>query len=384
MSYRYSLVLLAFLLSACDAVSSQAIAPLSAPDAKATAIVANAAADAAVVIDSNRQIQQAAQNNAKLQETQTAIAVTQQAQSIALVQATIDAAHLQATQTAQSIHTAATMDALSIISTENQVTTTQAIRAAEVDKKTSPGYTLLESQAWPALVFGAVLIILAIAVAIIIVVLGVSARGHVAKKFEAGGQVWFVPMIGRPVPLLLADPTAPPDEDEDQGNEMVTGNRVTGNSSVTREGNTSETPEMTLNSSQGSGTLHQYTDSQWAKLQETKEDALELLRRSMEYHRSRGVIDTGEIPRYNHINCKPEWRGAIVDNLVVSRLATKGPKGTFVTHEGGETLRELYHRITRNDKRVYPVGFNQFPPEPLDPLARAIKKALPLQERSAD
>lgn len=369
------LILLAviFLLTACDALPAVGT-PTPTLSARVAGSNANATAEYAAAISAD-----------SADASQASYAATQQAQranASAATQATLDAGYIaeqnsrvavaqSAARKAQNSEAAqATMDAANAISATFMTTSTMVMRAMDVQKAYHQDDFLYQALDWIVYAFPRAMIYIALPVILIIFLI---QRGR-ALGARLDDAIY---------PRQKALPPPQSDDNENIGNELETGNRVTGNSTVTQAGNSQKNGEMTLNSAQGSGVLHQYTESQWMQLQSAKRDALDLLQRSLEYHRSRGLHDTGQIPRYHLINCKPEWRGGIVNNLIGSGLATKSATGTFVTQIGGETLGELAHRITRNEVRVYPVGFDQLPPEPLDTLARVIKKALPRRETGA-
>jgi hypothetical protein len=107
------------------------------------------------------------------------------------------------------------------------------------------------------------------------------------------------------------------------------------------------------------------TPAERAELLATRHEAIGLLAKCSDYYKA-NPPDTGIIPRYTEIGMNAEARGLIVDNLVYSGcVSVIKNKRTFVVPEIG-TCAALLRLIVSNQRRIYPVGYNERRQERLD------------------
>lgn len=177
--------------------------------------------------------------------------------------------------------------------------------------------------------------------------------------------------------------------DDDQESDEETGNTETpGNTGNTTVSAVSE--YMTVNDSSGSRLVKRMTKDEFDEFVDVRNDALDLLRLCIEYHRLMHEPDDGLIPHYSAFKKRAEMntgigadtRGKIVKNLEYSGLVSViDRKSTRVVPaidiDSGHPIiigscSELVKLITRGRVWVYPDGYNERKQALLDSAVAAL------------
>lgn len=194
------------------------------------------------------------------------------------------------------------------------------------------------------------------------------------QLFLACGLGYSVAMIGRAVACRIAGPQAGAvlgmsiltlnfatplprlRSGNDQAESNETENSETGENS--RNGAVSTVSDYMSVSDQGQQSIvKRMTPEEMAELRDTRNNALALLARSIDYYKTSKKIDTGIIPRYNHVGMGSDQRQRIARDLEYSGLVSiiTSSKTTVVPEIG--TCSALLLLIRDGKKRVYPEGY---------------------------
>lgn len=146
--------------------------------------------------------------------------------------------------------------------------------------------------------------------------------------------------------------------DEDDENDMETGNTETLKTSGNSGETAGETPEMvTMNYSGEQHLVPRLSREEYHELISVRVRAIDLLDRCVKYYRDNQAADSGVIPRYNKIGMKATDRQAAVDNLWYSQYVVKAPNETKVDPAYFATCKELMQAIIDKRARVFPLGY---------------------------
>lgn len=153
------------------------------------------------------------------------------------------------------------------------------------------------------------------------------------------------------------------EREEDQDNEIDTGNTETAGNTEETQGNTKETAlsapsdYMTVTDNSGSRSVRRFTREEYHELVEIRVKTIDLLQKCLDYYRESGETDDGKIPRWNKIHMQSEDRGRYVDALWDSGYVLKSSKGTLIDPAYFPTCEALMLAIKENRVTVYPYGW---------------------------
>ena len=200
-------------------------------------------------------------------------------------------------------------------------------------------------------------LIFAIIGAYLVLLLGRAMAARLAGPQNAEMVLNFVPFPFSILTDLISALPHAQQMDNDDENEPETGNRETLGNTGNTAGNTPAQEFMSISYNGEQHLAPRMTREEHAELLGARHDAIVLLDRCVKYYREANLADDGTIPRYDKINMKAEYRGAVVDMLEYSGAVSKIPnKRTFVVPEIG-TCALLMQMIINNRLRVYPVGY---------------------------